>query len=118
MIATALWAYYSDKEVYPESDPSWCIPKDALIKNYLPKGIPTDPIGHISSWCNGTNSMTYAYKSYVDENNISHYILWVTMESPKGGNSVKSLDDLSSEDLISPYTFIQKWSGKEYILLN
>ena len=30
------------------------------------------------------------------------------MESPKGGNSVKSLDDLSSEDLISPYTFIQK----------
>ncbi len=63
-IATALGAYYSDREKYPDAIPSGCINTKELTHNYMPRGVPSDPInGRLTLGCDGTDNMTFAYRS-------------------------------------------------------
>jgi type IV pilus assembly protein PilE len=49
-IATAVGAFYSDKEAYPSSS-SGCVDSSLLTTNYLPKGAPTDPTSGKNNGC-------------------------------------------------------------------
>ena len=63
-ISTALGAYYADKEVYPATLSSGCINTNEITRNYMPRGVPTDPIkGRLTPGCDGTGGMTFAYRS-------------------------------------------------------
>ena len=63
-IATALGAYYADREKYPDTTPSGCINAKELNGVYMPKGVPTDPIkGRLAPGCDGTDGMTFAYRT-------------------------------------------------------
>ena len=117
MVSTILETYYLDTGKYPETSPSWCLPKEAL-KEYLQK-IPIDPSPwHYSSGCDGSDGMTYSYTSYVHSDKSPHFILEATMESENSGNSPVPMRELSFSESGTLTTPLLRWSGKEYIILN
>jgi hypothetical protein len=105
--ATAIGAYYSDREQYPEMNEDWCfwnIVKFTDAKsytNYFPKWYPKDPqTDHLNEGC--STPWEYAYKSIKDAqwyNSI--YAMSATMEDPKYGNSAKPLSEYSDSELSS-----------------
>ena len=90
-ISSAIGAYYIDHEKYPDTDPSGCVPK-VLESMYLPKGIPTDPQkGRLSDGCDGSQGMTYAYRSFTGTGGVSSFAIATTLENRYGGNSVEPI---------------------------
>jgi Tfp pilus assembly protein PilE len=116
-IATAIWAYYSDKEKYPESDPSGCIPKQSLNTGYLPRGIPTDPKKEtIHEGC--TNPGEYVYRGFRMKDLSPAWAIGATLEWKRWWNSAKSLGEYTQEELESGVLrdSLLRWSGRYYIL--
>jgi Tfp pilus assembly protein PilE len=114
-ISTAVWAYYSDNETYPETSPSWCFAIENA-ESFFPMGIPKDPSGIASTWCDGSLGMTYAYKKVSIDETWSHFILSATMEWARSGNSSYSADMIDAENLEQVMNARIKWSGKEFII--
>ena len=81
-ISSAIGAYYTDHEKYPDADPSGCVPKVLDSSIYLPKGIPTDPMrGRLSDGCDGSQGMTYAYRSFTGTGSMPTFAIAATLEN-------------------------------------
>jgi type IV pilus assembly protein PilE len=65
-ISTAVGAYYSDKERYPDSDQG-CANSGQLNANYMPKGLPKDPTSSYNNGCTAVSGY-YGYGSGVVSN--------------------------------------------------
>ena len=118
-ISTAIGAYYTDHEKYPDADPSGCVPR-VLDSMYLPKGIPTDPRkGRLSDGCDGSQGMTYAYRSFTGTGGVSTFAIAVTLENIYWGNSAEPLSYLTKyEELVHLQDTLTRWSGPYYIITN
>jgi type II secretory pathway pseudopilin PulG len=90
-ISTAIGAYYADNEKYPSEETSGCIPTILETSRYI-LSIPTDPTPwNISTWCDGTDGMTYAYRVLTQSGLTVSFALAVSLENSGGGNSKYSL---------------------------
>lgn len=116
-ISISLGAYYVDKERYPSEVSSGCIPQELI--EYMPRWIPVDPSpGRLTDGCDGTDGMTYAYRSPVIDMPV--FLIGADMETEFGWNSYQDIDELIQD--ISGVDEIQgmfvRWSGPHYILSN
>lgn len=117
-ITMALWAYFSDRETYPETESDGCITEKSLNQNYLPKGVPVDPVvDHINEWCQKPGY--YAYRWFPGSTGYQNYAVSATFEDDTAGNSAKSLSDYTDDEIKNGiFSYLKKWSGKYYILTN
>lgn len=85
-ISTAVGAYFSDKESYPDADTIGCVHSGQLNTNYLPKGVPTDPSTTNNNGC-GRNAW-YGYGSGVNSTTSTPQFLVISiLENTNGGNT-------------------------------
>ncbi len=114
-ITTAVGAYYSDKETYPNTSPTGvvgCVNTGELTTSYMPKGVPTDPQASNQNGC-GTNGR-YGYGSGV-AGGAPIFAVVASLENSNGGNT-GSLAVTGTLTAV-PGGF-SKGSGSGYVLTN
>lgn len=122
-ISTAVGAYFSDHDNYPNADANGCVNSGALTTKYLPKGLPRDPLTSRAANSNGCTSTTseYAYGSGLVWNAPSFAVAWY-LENDQAGNTWS----VSSYVGTTPYTFTAApvfvkgsvTDGSGYVLMN
>ena len=83
-ISTAVGAYFSDRERYPDHDLG-CVNSGQLDTKYLPKGVPVDPlVGNIDGCGNQAGlAKYYGYGSGI-VNSAPTYSITAILENPVG----------------------------------
>lgn len=119
-ITTAVGAYFTDKERYPDTgtwtpSPVGCVNSGQLTTNYLPKGIPNDPVSGKNNGCGANNN--YGYGSGTINLTAPWYAVTAILENANGGNTGNVLGYTGTFAFSSILTF-QKWSGSGYVLSN
>jgi prepilin-type N-terminal cleavage/methylation domain-containing protein len=87
-ISTAVGAFYSDKERYPDHTTN-CVNSGStgLSANYMPKWVPIDPQGNTRSNGCGTSG-SYGYGSGVNSTNSTpQFFITAILENDNGGNT-------------------------------
>lgn len=127
-ISTALGAYYSDKENYPDAvvstvDAAGCMGTGRLDNTYMPKGVPVDITLTNNDGCI-TNSR-YGFGSSSGAPGIApSYLLMAKFENPNGGNFAAAgwlnANQWTGAITVLPAygTAIKKGNGAWYILTN
>jgi type IV pilus assembly protein PilE len=103
-ISTALGAYYSDKEYYPDAvsaavDVAGCMGTGRLNSTYMPKGVPTDPTSTNNNGC--TTNGRFAFGSSFTGTITPTYFLQAIFENINGGNYSGTLAVGTSTGLIT-----------------
>jgi prepilin-type N-terminal cleavage/methylation domain-containing protein len=83
-ISTAVGAYYSDHEGYPNSA-SGCIDGTILSSNYMEAGVPQDPTTGFESGCGVARY--YTYGSGTSSTSSPQFALGGVFENTNGGNT-------------------------------
>ncbi len=124
-ISTALGAYYSDKETYPEalavvgSDAAGCMGSGRLDTVYMPKGVPTDPTTTNLNGC--ATPAKYGFGSSSGSTAINPtFLLMANLENVNGGNWTGTLTAGMATGQITalPTYVLTKGKGKVYIMTN
>ena len=94
-ISSAVGAFFADKERYPDAtqvgDPIGlgCVGSSSatgLSINYLPKGIPTDPVAAYDNGCGANKS--YGYGSGINSTTTTpQFFITALLENTSGGNT-------------------------------
>ena len=118
-ISTAVGAFFSDKERYPDAQVAGCVntgSANGLTTNYLPKGLPIDPTTSKDNGCGPTGN--YGYGSGVNAaNSTPQFFLVAVLENANGGNTGSILNYTGYTRTFSP-GLLNKGSGSGYVLTN
>lgn len=122
-IATSIGAYYSDRETYPSST-SGCV--DAVIfgvgnlGNYLPKGVPVDPVTTRNDGC-GAAAPNYGYGSGTSTAG-PEWLLMANLENANGGNTTAlastNWTGVMSQNTATVSPLLSKGSGPIFVMVN
>lgn len=91
-ISTAVGAYYSDHEGYPNSA-SGCIDNYYLSTNYMEAGVPQDPTTGFESGCGVARF--YTYGSGTSSTSSPQFALGGSFENSNGGNTASGVSTIS-----------------------
>lgn len=113
-LALSLGMYNIDKNSYPAEISSGCVNFSAL-KSYVSGFSAESNPRHKHDGCNDANAeIPFAYRVFKNEENEDEYILSVTMENEKNGNSAHTIDEIiKNPELLKS---LQKGNGKYYIV--
>ena len=91
-ISSAVGAFFADKERYPDATqevPAGCVGASSntgLSVNYLPKGLPTDPVVSYDNGCGANKS--YGYGSGINSTTTTpQFFITALLENTSGGNT-------------------------------
>ena len=121
-IATAVGAFFSDKERYP--DPTGGVPlgcawnnsATGLSVNYLPKGLPVDPTASKDNGC-GANA-NYGYGSGV-ASGVPFFSILAVLENANGWNTGGIAGSYTGINTVNPASlWLVKGAGSGYVLTN
>lgn len=119
-ITTAVWAFYADKERYPDAAANGCVNSGStgLDSVYMPKGVPKDPQSTHTNGCGAAGDFAYGSGEVAS---APSYAVGAFLENVNGGNT----DTLWSYvwnwnvayDITTAPTF-PKGAGSGYVLMN
>ena len=89
-ISTAVGAYYSDKEKYPDTG-TGCMTAAVLNTSYMEAGVPKDPTSTNNNGC--PTAGNYGYGSGTSAATSPQFILTAVFENVNGGNHTGSAAD-------------------------
>ena len=118
-IATSIGAYYSDRETYPSST-SGCVDAVLLTTNYLPKGVPVDPVTTRRNGC-GAAAPNYGYGSGTSTAG-PEWLLMAELENANGGNTTVAVSSdwtgVMSQNTATVSPLLSKGSGPIFVMVN